>query len=51
MGVVGGEVTELHDLKHWQMDIDVYPYDAGNLILPIPFREIQTNELLVQNSC
>jgi hypothetical protein len=43
------EGHRLHDLKRWQIDIDIYPYDAGNLILPIPFREIQTNELLVQN--
>lgn len=31
------------------MNIGSYAYDAGNLILPIPFRELQVNDLLVQN--
>jgi len=45
------EGHRLHDLKRWQLDIDVdLPYDAGNLILPIPFREMEANELLVQNT-
>lgn len=45
------EGHRLHDLKRWQLDIDVgLPYDAGNLILPIPFREIEANDLLVQNT-
>lgn len=44
------EGHRLHDLKRWQEDIDVgLPYDAGNLILPIPFREMEVNDLLVQN--
>ncbi|MBS0010559.1 MAG: RagB/SusD family nutrient uptake outer membrane protein [Bacteroidales bacterium] len=44
------EGQRLHDLKRWQLDIDTYAYDAGNLILPIPFREIEANDLLVQNT-
>ena len=45
------EGHRLHDLKRWQVDIEAgLPYDAGNLILPIPFREIEANDLLVQNT-
>ena len=45
------EGHRLHDLKRWQLDIEEgLPYDAGNLILPIPFREMEANELLVQNT-
>jgi hypothetical protein len=45
------EGHRLHDLKRWQLDIDEgLPYDAGNLILPIPFREMEANDLLVQNT-
>ncbi len=43
------EGHRLHDLKRWQQDIGPFPYDAGNLILPIPVREIETNPLLEQN--
>jgi len=43
------EGHRLHDLKRWKMDIGSYAYDAGNLILPIPFREIEVNDLLEQN--
>ncbi len=43
------EGHRLHDLKRWHLDIGTYPYDAGNLILPVPFREMQVNDLLVQN--
>jgi tetratricopeptide (TPR) repeat protein len=43
------EGFRLHDLKRWKQNIDVYAYDAGNLILPIPFRELEVNDLLVQN--
>ena len=43
------EGFRLHDLKRWKEDIDGYAYDAGNLILPVPFREMEVNELLVQN--
>lgn len=43
------EGFRLHDLKRWKMNIGSYAYDAGNLILPIPFRELQVNDLLVQN--
>jgi hypothetical protein len=43
------EGHRLHDLKRWNSDIGSLPYDAGNLILPIPFREIEVNDLLVQN--
>jgi hypothetical protein len=44
------EGHRLHDLKRWKMNIGSYAYDAGNLILPIPFREMEVNELLEQNS-
>ncbi len=43
------EGFRLHDLKRWKMNIGSYSYDAGNLILPIPFRELQVNDLLLQN--
>lgn len=43
------EGHRLHDLKRWKQNIGVLPYDAGNLILPIPIREMETNNLLVQN--
>ena len=43
------EGFRLHDLKRWKQNIGSYPYDAGNLILPIPFREMEVNDLLVQN--
>ncbi len=43
------EGHRLHDLKRWQMTIGSDNYDAGNLILPIPFRELEVNSLLVQN--
>lgn len=44
------EGHRLHDLKRWHSDIGTLHYDAGNLILPIPFREMEVNKLLVQNS-
>ncbi len=43
------EGHRLHDLKRWQMHVGAHPYNAGNLILPIPVREIETNPLLEQN--
>ncbi len=43
------EGFRLHDLKRWKVSIDSYPYNAGNLILPIPFREMEVNDLLEQN--
>lgn len=43
------EGRRLHDLKRWQKNIGPYAYDAGNLILPIPYRELETNHLLEQN--
>jgi hypothetical protein len=43
------EGFRLHDLKRWKQNIGSYAYDAGNLILPIPFREMEVNDLLVQN--
>jgi tetratricopeptide (TPR) repeat protein len=43
------EGFRLHDLKRWKVSIDEYPYNAGNLILPIPEREMEANENLVQN--
>lgn len=44
------EGHRLHDLKRWHTDIGSDKYDAGNLILPIPFREMEVNSLLVQNA-
>ncbi len=43
------EGHRLHDLKRWQENIGSLAYDAGNLILPIPFRETEVNDLLEQN--
>ena len=43
------EGHRLHDLKRWKENIGNYAYNAGNLILPIPFREMEVNDLLVQN--
>jgi hypothetical protein len=43
------EGHRLHDLKRWKVNIGSYPYNAGNLILPIPFRELEVNDLLEQN--
>jgi hypothetical protein len=44
------EGHRLHDLKRWKMNVGTDAYDAGNLILPIPFREMEVNDLLEQNS-
>ena len=44
------EGFRLHDLKRWKQDVGTDPYNAGNLIFPIPEREIEANENLVQNS-
>jgi len=43
------EGHRLHDLKRWKTNVGSLAYDAGNLILPIPFREMEVNGLLVQN--
>lgn len=43
------EGHRLHDLKRWNLSVGTAAYDAGNLILPIPFRETEANELLIQN--
>lgn len=43
------EGQRLHDLKRWKQNVGGYSYNAGNLILPIPFREMQVNDLLIQN--
>jgi hypothetical protein len=43
------EGFRLHDLKRWKVTIEGYPYNAGNMILPIPFREMEVNDLLIQN--
>lgn len=39
----------LHDIKRWQENVDTYTYDAPELILPIPQREIDINPEMVQN--
>jgi tetratricopeptide (TPR) repeat protein len=43
------EGFRLHDLKRWHLDVGTFPYDAGNLIFPVPEREMEANENLVQN--
>jgi tetratricopeptide (TPR) repeat protein len=43
------EGFRLHDLKRWKVSIDEYPYNAGNLVLPIPEREMEANDELIQN--
>lgn len=43
------EGFRLHDMKRWKQDIGTDPYNAGNLIFPIPEREIEANDKLVQN--
>jgi len=43
------EGFRLHDLKRWKLNVGSDPYDAGNLIFPIPEREMEANESLVQN--
>ncbi len=43
------EGFRLHDLKRWKDNIGEYSYNAGNLILPVPEREIEANEKLEQN--
>ncbi|MDM8003347.1 MAG: RagB/SusD family nutrient uptake outer membrane protein [Bacteroidota bacterium] len=44
------EGHRLHDLKRWKQTIGGYAWNAGNLILPVPYREIEVNDLLEQNS-
>ncbi|WP_210487017.1 RagB/SusD family nutrient uptake outer membrane protein [Rufibacter aurantiacus] len=39
----------LHDLKRLRTDVGDLPYNAGELVLPIPLREINANPSLVQN--
>ncbi|MCF8308716.1 MAG: RagB/SusD family nutrient uptake outer membrane protein [Bacteroidales bacterium] len=43
------EGFRLHDLRRWQEPIDGLPWDAGKLLLPIPTREMENNDLLEQN--
>jgi hypothetical protein len=43
------EGFRLHDLKRWKMNVGEQPYNAGNLILPIPRQEMEINPLLDQN--
>ena len=35
------EGFRLHDLKRWKMNVGELPYDANELVLPIPERELQ----------
>jgi starch-binding outer membrane protein, SusD/RagB family len=44
------EGHRLHDLKRWQMNVGALPFNAGNLILPVPRQEMEINPLLEQNS-
>ncbi len=43
------EGFRLHDLRRWGETIDGLPHDAGSLLLPVPEREMETNDLLEQN--
>jgi tetratricopeptide (TPR) repeat protein len=43
------EGHRFHDAKRLQEDIDGQPYDAPNLVMPIPQDDIDTNPNLVQN--
>jgi starch-binding outer membrane protein, SusD/RagB family len=44
------EGFRLHDLRRWQVDIDVNnAWNADNLVLPIPERETEANPNLIQN--
>lgn len=43
------EGFRLHDLKRYEMNVGALPYNAGNLILPIPRQEMEINPLLEQN--
>ncbi|WP_080236504.1 RagB/SusD family nutrient uptake outer membrane protein [Spirosoma rigui] len=43
------EGQQIADLKRTGSAVGTTPYNANNLVLPIPQREIDTNKLLVQN--
>jgi hypothetical protein len=46
---LGFEGDRLWTLKRLQLDVDGFAYDAPELVLPIPQREIDVNSNLVQN--
>ncbi len=39
----------LHDLKRTRRTVGSLAFNANNLVMPIPFREMQVNNMLVQN--
>ncbi|MCV9389039.1 RagB/SusD family nutrient uptake outer membrane protein [Reichenbachiella ulvae] len=39
------EGHKLHDIKRWQMSVGSLPYDANELVLPIPQREIEIYDI------
>ena len=39
----------LHDIRRWNLSVGSLPYDAPNLVLPIPERETNVNSEMVQN--
>ncbi len=39
----------LHDIKRWNLSVGALPYDAPNLVIPIPERETNVNSELIQN--
>jgi len=43
------EGFRLHDLRRWKENIAGFSYNAPNLLLPIPQREMDVNDLLEQN--
>lgn len=43
------EGLRVHDIKRTKGTTDTYTYNAPDLVLPIPQRELDTNNLLVQN--
>ncbi len=47
---LGFEGHLLHDYKRTQRSVGTTAYNAGNLVLPIPQAEMDTNSLMVQNT-
>jgi len=46
---LGFEGFLIHDIKRTMGSIEGYPFDADNLVLPIPQSEMDTNQLIEQN--
>lgn len=39
----------LHDIRRWNLSVGTLPFDAPNLVLPIPERETNINSDMIQN--